>query len=30
VRNDLRGTVLPAPGTPVMVYYVDRLTHAVL
>jgi hypothetical protein len=30
VRDDLKGAVLPVPGTPVMVYFVDSKTYAVL
>jgi hypothetical protein len=30
VRDDLEGSVLPAPGMPVLVYFVDRQTYAVL
>jgi hypothetical protein len=30
VRDDLKESALPAPGTPIMVYYVDHKTYAVL
>ena len=30
VRDDLSGSALPAPGTPIMVYFVDNKTYAVL